>query len=84
MGALCLYGFFSRSLVLVFHRAFINLVNSIRLGIGQHGLAVQEWKMLIDRLKEDPTDVEKTEATRRLIAHAANAVETLGALLGTA
>jgi len=80
----------SREVLLLGKRAFTNVVDSIKLRIRRHGIAVDRWRKHIRGFVErekgtDAVDVEKAKASRietqGLLDKAENAMEALGALL---
>jgi hypothetical protein len=57
----------SRDILLLSKRAFTNLVNLIKLGIGRYGIAVERWRKQIVEFVErekgtNTVDAEKAEA----------------------
>ncbi|KIL60408.1 hypothetical protein M378DRAFT_14168 [Amanita muscaria Koide BX008] len=71
-------------------RAFTNLVDSIKLRIGRHGITIKRWRKQIERFEERETgtnavDVEKAKVarieTQWLLDKAEKVIETLGVLL---
>jgi len=80
----------SRDVLLLGKSAFTDLVDSIKVRIGRHGIAVKRWRQQIEGFVErekstNTVDVEKAKAarieTRGLLDKAENAMEALGALL---
>jgi hypothetical protein len=80
----------SRDVLLLGNRAFNNLVDSIKLTAGNHGIAVERWNRQIDgfKMREEGTDVadaKKAKSSRtkteRLVAEAEEAMEALQAFL---
>ena len=80
----------SRDVLLLGKRAFTNLVDSIKVRIGRHGITVKRWRQQIEGFEErekgtNTVDVEKAKAgrieTQGLLDKAENAMEALGALL---
>ena len=80
----------SKNVLLLGERALTNLVDSIKLRIGRHGIAAKRWRKRIKGFEErekgaNAADVGKAEAarikTQGLLDEAENAMEALGALL---
>ncbi|KAH8997162.1 hypothetical protein EDB86DRAFT_3153777, partial [Lactarius hatsudake] len=79
-----------KDVLLLGKRAFTNLVDSIKLRIGRHGIAAKRWRKRIEGFEErekgtHAVDVEKAKASRMetqgLLDKAEKAMEALGALL---
>jgi hypothetical protein len=79
-----------KKVLLLGKRAFSNLVDSIKLRIGQHGITIERWRRQIDGFKEtvkgtDAAKVEKAKVfrikTQRLLDDAEKAIDALGVLL---
>ena len=79
-----------RDALLLGRRAFTNLVDSIKLRIGGHGITVKRWRKQIEGFEErekgtNAADVEKAKAARiktlALLDNAEEAIESLGVLL---
>ncbi|KAK0213851.1 hypothetical protein IW262DRAFT_1411917 [Armillaria fumosa] len=79
-----------KDVLLLGKRAFTNLVDSIKLRIGLHGIAAKRWRKQIEGFEKrekgtNTVDVEKAKAARietlRLLDKAEKAMEALGALL---
>ncbi|KAI0292556.1 hypothetical protein BC826DRAFT_1146247 [Russula brevipes] len=80
----------SRDVLLLGKRAFTNLVDSIKLRIGRHGIAAKRWRKQIEGFEKrekgtSTVDVEKAKAARietlGLLDRAEKAIKELGALL---
>lgn len=79
-----------RDVLLLGNRAFTNLLDSIKLRIGRHGMAAERWKEQIAGFEErekgtNAVDVERAKAarieTQGLLDKGEKAMEALGALL---
>jgi len=79
-----------KSVILLGRTAYTNLVDSIKLRIGRHGLMVNHWRNQIEEFEErekgtNAVDIEKAKAarieTRALLDKAEKAMEALGVLL---
>ena len=79
-----------RDVLLLGRRAFTNLVDSIKLRIGRHGVTVKRWRKQIEGFEErekrtNAVDAEKAKAarleTQGLLEKAEKAMEALGVLL---
>jgi len=81
----------SRDVLLLGKSAFTNLVDSIKVRIGRHGITVKRWRQQIEGFVErekgtNTVDVEKAKAvrieTQGLLDKAENAMEALVARSG--
>ncbi|EIW75088.1 hypothetical protein CONPUDRAFT_66084, partial [Coniophora puteana RWD-64-598 SS2] len=79
-----------RDVLLLGRRAFTNLVDSIKLRIGLHGITVKRWRKQIEEFKErekgtNAADAQKVKAarieTQAELDKAEKAMEALGVLL---
>ncbi len=79
-----------KDVLLLGRGSFTNLVNSIKLRIGRHGITVKRWRKQIEGFKErekdtNAVDVAKARAarveTQRLLDKAEKAINALGVLL---
>jgi hypothetical protein len=80
----------ARNVVLLGRRAFTNLVDSIKVRIGRHGIVIEHWRRKFahfDRREQgtDAADVESARedrlVTQRLVDNAEAAMAALGELL---
>jgi len=80
----------AKDVLLLGKRAYADVVDSIKLAIGGHGISAKRWRKQIEGFKErekgnDAADVAKAEASRikteGLLDKAEKAMEELGELL---
>jgi hypothetical protein len=76
----------SKDILLLSKRAFSNLVDSIKLRIGRHGITVERWREQIEEFeKTNAVDVEEATAarieTQGMLDKAERAINTLIVLL---